>query len=123
MGEIQLRLIFTLDFIYQRHPHRLELGNLYFLQPPYLQRYLDAVAGKGAPSYICFDFVVGTIAPIYRPVLNERVVYSHNTRVHGVKAQCVVLPSGLIINLEGLWEDRRMGRPKTLQTIITHIKY
>ena len=47
-GQVQLRLIFTLDFIYQHHHHRLELCNLYILQPPYLQRYADVVAGKGA---------------------------------------------------------------------------
>ena len=45
----ELRLIFTLDFIYQRHHHRLEPWNLFFVQPPYLQGYADAVVGKGAP--------------------------------------------------------------------------
>ena len=43
-----LCLIFTLDFLYQRHHHRLESWDLFFVQPPYLQRYADAVAGKGA---------------------------------------------------------------------------
>ena len=100
-------LIFTLDFIYQRHHHRLELQNLCSLQPPYLQRYADAEAGKGPHLYNCFDFVGGTIARICIPVLNERVVYNHDKRVHGVKFQTVVLPNGLIINLEGQWEDRR----------------
>ena len=107
MGEIQVRLIFTLNFIYQRHHHRLELRNLYSLQSPYLQKYADAVAGKGAPLYNCFDFVGETIACICIPLLNERVVYSHNTRVHGTKFQAVVLSNGLIINLEGQWESRR----------------
>ena len=64
------------------------------LQPPYLQSYVDAVAGKGAPLYNCFDYVGGTIA-------------RKDTRVHGVKCQTVVLPNGLIINLEGQWEGRR----------------
>ena len=109
LAEIQLRLIFTIDFIYQGHHHRLELWNLYFLQPPYLQRYADAVAGKEAPLYNCFDLVGETIARICRPVLIESVVYSHNTRVHGVRFQTVVLPNGLIINLQGKWEDRRDG--------------
>ena len=95
------RLIFTLDFIYHHHHHRLEQWNLYFLQPRDLQRYAAVVAGKGAPLYNCFDFVDGTIARICKPGLNERVVYSHHTRVHGVKFQSVVLPNGLIIDLEG----------------------
>ena len=64
---------------------RLESRSLYFLQPSYLQRYADTAAGKGAPWYICFDFVDGTIARICRPVLNERGVYSHHTKVHGLK--------------------------------------
>ena len=38
--------------------------NLYFLQPPYLQRYADAVAGEGAPLYNCFYFVNGKIVYI-----------------------------------------------------------
>ena len=38
---------------------------LIYLQPPYLQRYVDAVAGKGAPLYNCFDFVRGTITRWY----------------------------------------------------------
>ena len=74
LGKIQLRLIFTLDFIYQRHHHRLELWNFYFLQTPYLQRYADAVAGKSAPLCNCLDFVGGTVACICKLVLNERVV-------------------------------------------------
>ena len=89
MAEIQVRLIFTLNFIYQRLHHRLELRNLDSLQPLYLQKYADAVAGKGAPLYNCFDFAGGTIACICILVLNERVVYSHDTRVHGVKFQTV----------------------------------
>ena len=100
-------MIFTLDFIYQRDHHRLEPWNLHFLQRPYLQGHADAATGKGAPLYVCFDFIDGTIAHICRPVLNERVVYSHHTRVHGVKFQSVVLPNGLIINLEGQWEGQR----------------
>ena len=97
MGEIQLPLIFTLGFIYQRHYHRLDLRNLYLLQPPYLQGYVDVVGGKDASLYSCFDLVGGTIARICRPVLNEREVYNHNTRVHGEQFQAVVLPNGLTV--------------------------
>ena len=73
----ELRLIFTLDFIYHCNHQRIESLDLYFLQPPYLQRYADAVAGKGAPlnnGYNGFDFVDCTIARICKSVLNEGVV-------------------------------------------------
>ena len=83
LGEIQVCLIFSLNFIYQRHHHRLELWNLYSLQPPYLQKYTDAVAEKGAPLYKCFAFLGGTIACIYIRVLNERLVCSHDTLREG----------------------------------------
>ena len=102
----KLNLIFTLYYTYQRHHLRLELWNLYNLQLPHLQRFADGVARKGAPSYNCFDFVNGTIPRICRAVLNESVVYSHHASLHGVKFQREVLPNGLIINLEGQWEDR-----------------
>ena len=82
MSEIQVRLIFTLYFIYQRHHHRLELQSLYSLQPPYLQKYADEVAGKGAPLYNCFDSVGGTIACICIPVLMKGWYIVMDGRVH-----------------------------------------
>ena len=51
-----------------------EPWNFYFLQTPYLQRYADVAAGKGAPLFNCFDFVGGPIARTCRPVLNVSVV-------------------------------------------------
>ena len=36
-------------------------------------------------TYNYFDVFDGTIARICRPVLNERVVQSHHTKIHGVK--------------------------------------
>ena len=48
----------------------------------------------------------GKIAHICRLVLNEKVVFNHQTRVHGVKFQGEVLPNGLIINLKVQSEGR-----------------
>ena len=62
---IELCFIFRLDFIHQRHQRRLESWNLYFLQPPYIQRYADAVDGGGAPADWCFDFVHGKFACMF----------------------------------------------------------
>ena len=95
----------------QCNHHRLESWNLCFLQPPYLQRYADVVAGKGATLYNCFDFVDGVIARICRPLLSKRVVYSHHTKVHGGKCQSVVLPNGFIINFH-----RSFGRSTTFDS-------
>ena len=93
---------FTLDFIYQGFIHHiLESWNLFLLQQPYLERYADVVAGKGAPSYNWFGLVDGTIAHICRPVFNEKVVYSRHKKVHGVKFQSVVLQNDLITRLKG----------------------
>ena len=105
-------MTFTFGFIDQRHYHRIESWNLYFLQPPFLQGYTDAVAGKGASLYNTLDFADGAIARIYRRALNERLAYSHHTRVYDVKFQSVA--NGLIINLEGQWDSRRHKRPLCL---------
>ena len=86
-------------------PSQTRVMEFIFLQPPYLQRYADAVAGKDAHLYNWFGFVDGTIPCICRPVLNEN--YSSQTKVHGLKFQSVILPNGWIINPEGLWEGRR----------------
>lgn len=110
--DTELGWIFTLDFIYQRQHHVVESWNLFSLQPPYLQRYVDAVTRKGARSYNWLGFGDGTIAYFCRHVLNEKVVYSRHTRVHGV------------ISGRGFakWLDyttwRTMGRQKTWLYII-----
>ena len=40
---------------------------------------------KRSPLYNCFNFVDGTIARIFKTVLNERAVYSRHARVNCVK--------------------------------------
>ena len=49
-------------------------------------------------TYNYFEFFDGTITRICRPVLNERVVHSHHTGMHGVKYQSVFLPNGFLPN-------------------------
>ena len=108
-----VKLNWTSFYIFSRlylwtSPSQTRVMEFIFFTTAYLQRYADAVAAKGTPLYNCFDFVHRTIAGICRPVFNERVVFSHHTRVYGVKKfQSVVLSNGLIINLEGQWEDLR----------------
>lgn len=44
---------------------------------------------------------------IARPKNNQREVYSGHKRAHALKFQSVVLPNGLIANLNGLYKGRR----------------
>lgn len=105
----ELCLIFNnvLDYVYDNHHHRLSSWNQPFLSQQMLQRYAQAIYDQGAPLPNCFGFVDGTLRPIARPKRNQRVVYNGHKRVHGIKFQSVVLPNGLIGNLNGPYEGRR----------------
>ena len=54
-----------------------------------------------AKEVYCFGFIDGTVRPICRPKQNQRIVYNGHKRVHGLKCQSVVLPSGMIANMYG----------------------
>ena len=49
----------------------------------------------------------GTLCKISRPKNNQREVYNGHKRAHASKFQNVVLPNGLIANLNGPYEGRR----------------
>ena len=89
------------DFMFDSHGHRLTNWNNSLLNPPALQRYADAISNKGAASANCFGFIDGTVRPICRPGINQRVVYNGHKRVHALKFQSVTLPSGMIANMYG----------------------
>jgi hypothetical protein len=105
----ELCLIFNhvLDFVYDNHHHRLGTWNQPFLSPQMLERYAQAVHDRGAPLQNCFGFVDGTLCRIARPKRNQRVVFNGHKRVHAIKFQSLVLPNGLIANLNGPYEGRR----------------
>ena len=74
----ELCLIFNsvLNFVYNRHNHRLRSWDQPFLSPEMLGIYADAVHEKGAPLHNCFGFVDGTLRKIARPKRNQRAVYN-----------------------------------------------
>ena len=49
----------------------------------------------------CFGFVDGTVRPCSRPGQNQRLIFNGHKRIHALKFQSVVIPSGLICNLYG----------------------
>ena len=105
----KLCLIFNqvLDFIYRTHQHRLNSWNQPFLNPRALEHYVQSIHSGGAPLENCFGVVNDTLCKIARPNNNQREVYNSHTRVHALKFQSVVLPNGLIANLNGPYEGRR----------------
>ena len=105
----ELCLIFNhvLDFVYQTHQHRLNSWNQPFLNTPALQQYAQSIHARGAPLQNCFGFVDGTLCKISRPKNNQREVYNGHKRAHALKFQNVVLPNGLIADLNGPYEGRR----------------
>ena len=91
----------VMDYIYDVHGHLITQWNQDLLNPAALQRYADAISGKGAPLDNCFGFVDGTVRPISRPGEHQRIVYNGHKRVHALKFQSLSLPNGLIGNLYG----------------------
>ena len=71
----------VMDYIYDVHGHLITQWNQDLLNPAALQRYADAISGKGALLDNCFGFVDGTVRPISRPSEHQRIVYSGHKRV------------------------------------------
>ena len=96
----------TVKILYDSHAHRLMN-----LQQPWIsdriQSYADAIHAKDAPLSNCFAFVDGTVRPICRPTIFQRVTYNGHKRIHSLKFQSVVAPDGMILNLYGPVEGRR----------------
>ena len=96
-----------MNIVYNRFSYLLEDFNLPFLSPNKLEEYCTAVTGKGAAFDNCFGFIDGTVRPICRPKINQRIVYNGNKKVHALKFQSMVLPNGIIGNMYGPIEGKR----------------
>ena len=49
--------------------------------------FAAAIQAKGAPLDQCIGFIDGTVHPIARPTVNQRIMYSGHKRVHCIKFQ------------------------------------
>ena len=56
----------VIDYIYGVHGYRITQWNRDLLYPGALQRYGEAISGKGGPLDNCFGLVDGTDGPISR---------------------------------------------------------
>ncbi|XP_073251791.1 uncharacterized protein [Porites lutea] len=97
----------VIDYIYDSHVHRLTSWNPQLLDPASLQMYCDAISRNGSPLDNCFGFIDGTVRPVCRPGEQQRVLYDGHKRVHALKFQSVVLPSGMIAYMYGPVEGRK----------------
>ena len=85
--------------IYFHHHHLLTSWDQHILQPQKLGEYSAAIQRKGAPLDNCFRFIDGTVRAISIPNRKLRVMYNEHKRVHCIKFQSIVVPNGLIANL------------------------
>ena len=101
--------------------------NQQWLSPNNLQIFADAIHDKGAPLENYCGFVDKTVRPIYRPIENQRIVYNVHKKVHTIKFQSLVAPSGLMANLFGPVEGRTQPAivcsKSTIETLEQGVKY
>ena len=86
-----------IDDTYSRFCHLLRDHDLVWLDA---KSFAAAVHVKGAPLQQCFGFIDGTVRPIARPTVNQRIMYSGHKRVHCIKFEiCIFIYIALIVTL------------------------
>lgn len=104
----ELSVIFngTIRFLYEHWRALLtELLHPWFT-PERLEEFAEVISAKCALQN-CWGFIDGTVRPMCRPMVAQRLFYNGHKRVHSLKFQSVVAPNGLIVNLHGPVEGRR----------------
>ena len=101
----QLSMIF--NFIDINWGHLLQYFNQGWLSRPCLQTFSDSTYRRGAALDNVWGFLDGTVRPICRPKVQQRILYNGHKRFHALKFQSVTTPSGMIANLYGPAEGRR----------------
>ena len=74
-----------LDFVYDKHGHRILQWNDDILNPRSIQEYVNAITRKEAALDNCFGFIHGTVRPISRPGTNQRLLCNGHKRVPAIK--------------------------------------
>ena len=73
--------------IHSRFSHLLTSFELIWLDE---QSFADAIHMKGAPLQQCIGFIDGTVRPIARPSVNQRIMFSGHKRIHCLKFQVII---------------------------------
>ena len=84
--------------------------------------FADTIHTKEAALNNAWGFIDGTVRPISRPRIHQRIVYNGHKRQHALKYQSTTTPNGMIANLygpiEGKPHDATMMRMSGLMPII-----
>ena len=72
-----------------------------------LTMFADTIHAKGAALNNTWGFIDGTVRPISRPRIHQRIVYNGHKKQHALKYQSITTPNGMIANLYGPVEGKR----------------
>ena len=95
---------YVMKFLCSTFNNKLRDMNQNWLSPFHLETFAQAVHDEGGALQNCWGFIDGTVRPLCRPGENQRLLYNGHKRVHSLKFQSVVTPSGMIANLYGPME-------------------
>ena len=56
----------AIDYLYDRHAHRITDWNNDILDPVHFQQYADAIHQRGAALKNCFGFIDGTVRGVWK---------------------------------------------------------
>ena len=111
-----------MDKIDSEFGHLLRDLNQPWLSADNLIMFADIIHAKGAALNNTWGFIDGTVRPISRPRIHQKIVYNGNKRQHAVKYQSITTPNRMIANLygpvEGKHHDATMLRMSGLMPIL-----
>ena len=111
-----------MDKIDSEFGHLLRDLNQPWLFADNLIMFADAIHAKGAALNNTWGFIDGTVRPISRPRMHQKIVYNGHKRQHAVKYQSITTPNRIIANLygpvEGKHHDATMLRMSGLMPIL-----
>ena len=96
-----------MDKIDSEFGHLLRDLNQPWLSADNFIMFADAIHAKGAALNNTWGFTDGTVCPISRPRIHQRIVHNGHKRQHALKDQSITAPNGMIANLYGPVEEKR----------------
>jgi hypothetical protein len=103
---VSMAIKWMINYLYQNFSCLLKFDQRR-LTPDKLQYFAKRVHEKGAPLRTIYGFIDGTVRPISRPSIAQKMHFNGHHRIHALKYQSVTTPDGIIVDLSGPFEGRR----------------